>query len=324
MNFQNLQTISSHDFYLDVAFSRAKKRVDVLLGTTKIKHQKNEIYKAKDLDRARIECVRDQLRAQMDMILKSFPDFDGLSEFYGELIELYHSKKNLQKALSSLNWATKRIDDVAKQTLGKFKTLNSKESVEETRKAFYGRVSSIMKQIDPFLAELEVARKDLKSLPSVKDSLFTISIVGFPNVGKSTLLSKLTFSMPEAKAYPFTTKGLNLGYARINHEKVQFIDTPGSLNRDNKMNYIEKQAHLTMKYLADVLLYVFDLTEAYPLDQQIELYKRTIEEYDKPMLIYLSKTDLLTQEKINEFMEKYENIVTSPDDIMEKLEEIFL
>lgn len=322
MNFQNLQSISSQEFYVDLAFSRAKKRAEQIKGTKK--NWKSQTDRIKALEKARIETVHSSISDQLLKIVKSFPDFDSLSEFYKEMTEIYYPLKKLQKSLSSLHWAVKRSQELSNVVLRKIKLESDKKQIEEYRKSYYGRIASILKQINPFLATLEEARKRLRGFPTVKDSLFTVSIVGFPNVGKSTLLSKLTFSMPEAKAYPFTTKGLNLGYARIKHDKIQFIDTPGSLNRPDKMNKIERLAHLTMKYLADVLVYVFDLTEEYPLASQKNLYKKIKKDFSKPILIYLSKTDLVNQSSINKFKADFKNIITSPEEIMEKLNELYL
>ena len=45
----------------------------------------------------------------------------------------------------------------------------------------------------------------MKDYPTIKTSLFTVAICGFPNVGKTTLLSKMTPSEPEISNYSFTT-----------------------------------------------------------------------------------------------------------------------
>jgi nucleolar GTP-binding protein len=322
MNFQNLQTIENYEFYVDVAFGKAKKKADQVRGT---KSKKEDISKIKTMERARMDTVVDAIKTHFERIISSYPDFDSISEFYQELIQLYYPIDNLKKSLSTLDWAIKRISELARQSSKKMKDLNSKDAIETIRKSFYGRVVSVLKQVNPHLMKLEEARKDLKKLPSIKDSLFTIAIVGFPNVGKSTLLGKLTFSKPEAKAYAFTTKVLNLGYARINHEKIQFIDTPGSLNR-KKMNNIERHAELAMKYLADVLIYVFDLSEEYPLDLQLKLYREVQKEYpDKPLMVYLSKTDIISKEVIDSFIEKYNlNCITDSDKIMSEIEPYYM
>lgn len=322
MNFQNLRNVENHEFYLDVTFSKAKKKVDQVKGTKT--RWPSELERSKTLERARVESTQQNLSNLLNEIIEAFPSFNNLGEFYQELIELHYPIKKIQKALSSVDWAVQRNKLLASETLKKFKTAQTKDQVMEFRKSYYGRLSSVMKQINPFLEELETVRKKLKKLPAVKESLFTVAIVGFPNVGKSTLLSKLTFSMPEAKAYAFTTKQLNLGYARIMHEKIQFIDTPGSLNRPEKMNYIEKQAYLAMKLLADVILYIFDPMESYPLDDQIKLYDKVKKESGNPIVTYISKTDIAEKERLDSLKARYPDAITSPEDIMKTLEPIFL
>ena len=84
-----------------------------------------------------------------------------------------------------------------------------------------------------------------------------------------------------------------MGYIVSRGQKIQLLDTPGALNRFDKMNIIEKQAFLAMRFLSDVIIYIFDLTESYPLKDQEKLFKKIVKDFDKPMLVYLSKTDIL-------------------------------
>ena len=100
----------------------------------------------------------------------------------------------------------------------------------------------------------------MRTYPDVKE-MFTVCIYGFPNVGKSTLLNKLTTSKATVAAYAFTTKEINAGYFTVEDKKIQVFDVPGTLARENKMNYIELQAELVVKELADIIIYVFDVSE---------------------------------------------------------------
>src|SRR3989339_56236 len=148
----------------------------------------------------------------------------------------------------------------------------------------------------------------MKDFPAIKTDLYTVAITGFPNIGKSTLLSRITPAKPEIKAYAFTTKGLNLGYAKIGIHKIQYIDTPGVLARD-RVNAIEEQAHLVLKYVANLIVYVIDLTEPYPLKIQEKLLKE-LKDHDKPIIVYLSKTDIIDKSIIAKAKKKYKACIT--------------
>ncbi len=66
------------------------------------------------------------------------------------------------------------------------------EYVNVARREFAGRAFSVMKQIRKELEFLEQARKILSEFPSIKSDMKKIAIAGFPNVGKSTLLAKIS------------------------------------------------------------------------------------------------------------------------------------
>jgi GTP1/Obg family GTP-binding protein len=86
------------------------------------------------------------------------------------------------------------------------------------------------------------------------------------------------------------------------------------------MNDVERVSVLVVKYVAEKLIYVFDLTEsAYPLKDQITLYNE-LKKYKKPMIVYLSKTDILDKEKVKAFSLKGETIITEKKELQTVLE----
>jgi nucleolar GTP-binding protein len=155
----------------------------------------------------------------------------------------------------------------------------------------------------------------MKDYPDIKE-MFTICVYGFPNVGKTTLLNKITGTKAEVAAYAFTTKSVNAGYFKINDKKVQVLDVPGTLARKEKMNDIEFVAELVLKEVADIVIYVFDLSEycGFSVKKQMQLYKTLGNK--KEILIYLSKLENKeTQEALGDFDLKY----YSADEIKEKI-----
>jgi nucleolar GTP-binding protein len=314
MNLKGLDQIRDSTFYLDVALGKARK---AQLGTS----PKDKLKKKELMEKEKIKEIKNGLTEPLARIIKSFPDFDNLPEFYDKLVETSLDKDKIKKSLSTLNWAMNKLEELTSETLRKM--TDAKETMlQKFKNAFIGRAASIMKRLNPHLNFLESSRRTLFTFPSVKTDTYTICIAGFPNVGKSTLLSKMTTAKPEIGTYAFTTKTLNIGYFDSRFEKVQVIDSPGTLARFEKMNSIEKQAYLAMKYVADILVFVFDLTEPYPLDDQLRLYEN-IKETGKYTLIYFSKKDILPETKITEFIESkhLKETVKDVDELKEKIQQ---
>ncbi len=307
MNFQSIPKVENADTLLDIAFREAKhaaERVRSIASGTRLE-------KSKEIEIARLAAAKQTLAKRLEGILRSFPAFDQLNDFYRELVKCYVDLMETKKSLAAVAWARGKIEHVFLQSLGKIKRCRDLQLLNSHRRAFYGRAASFLKQIKENLVYLEKARYAMKQFPIIKEKYFTVAIAGFPNVGKTTLLSKLSGSTPEIREYAFTTKSLNLGYMEMDGVKIQLIDTPGTLNRFEKMNNIEKQAYLAIKHCAQLVVYVFDITEPYPLEGQKKLLE-SIKHFEKPILYYLSKTDILPKQKQEAFGKEF-SVLSLPE-----------
>ena len=281
MDFQKIIEVREPEFYLDTAIRKSKLKGE------------------------QISVFCDYIKNTFDKIVISFPSFDNLSEFHKELVANFLDYDLTKKHLGTLKWAGQRIKSLESQY---------KKTFKEDKREFFGRASSIMRQVRPSLEYWETARKKLREFPNIKD-YYTVCVVGFPNVGKTTLLTKITSSKPEINSYAFTTKVINIGYIKQGLQTIQVLDTPGTLNRLDKMNQIEKQAYLALKYTANLIVYVFDLTEPYDLEEQFKLFEK-LRELDTEMIVYLSKKDLLGK-KLDEFKLDNTKIFQSPKELVE-------
>ncbi len=122
-----------------------------------------------------------------------------------------------------------------------------------------------------------------------------IGFVGFPNAGKSTLLSLLTNANPKIAPYPFTTKIPNLGVMRVWDRDLVLADIPGILEGASQGLGLGIQF---LKHIARTkgLAFLVDLSEETFLDSYHtlchELEAFSVDLAAKPRVLIGSKTDL--------------------------------
>ncbi|MHC5202859.1 GTPase ObgE [Myroides sp. LJL119] len=130
--------------------------------------------------------------------------------------------------------------------------------------------------------------------------LADVGLVGFPNAGKSTLLSVLTSAKPKIADYPFTTLKPNLGIvAYRDHQSFVMADIPGIIEgaAEGKglghyfLRHIERNSTLLFMIPADAK----DIVGEYEILLD-ELRRYNPEMLDKDRLVAITKSDMLDQE----------------------------
>lgn len=142
-----------------------------------------------------------------------------------------------------------------------------------------------------------------------------VGLVGFPNAGKSTLISKISAAKPKIADYPFTTLEPNLGIVRYKEfQSFTVADIPG----------IIEGAHqgkgLGLKFLrhierTKILLFLIDVaSEDYQKDFDTlynELKKYSKKLVEKQIIVSISKSDLIPEEEISDLQKlKFKKIKT--------------
>lgn len=134
--------------------------------------------------------------------------------------------------------------------------------------------------------------------------LADVGLVGFPNAGKSTLLSVLSAAKPEIADYPFTTLVPNLGVVSYrDHRSFVMADIPGIIEgaAEGKglglrfLRHIERNSLLLFLVPADA----DDVAKEYEILLG-ELTKFNPELLDKERVLAISKTDMLDEQMIEE------------------------
>ena len=135
-----------------------------------------------------------------------------------------------------------------------------------------------------------------------------VALVGFPNVGKSTLISVISAARPKIANYPFTTLEPNLGVVRID-DTTEFVvaDIPGLIEGASEGKGL---GHQFLRHIerARVLCVMVDLA---PVDgigpkEQERILLDELEQYEpelleRPRLVVGTKADMVPQEVVDEW-----------------------
>ncbi|ACX72624.1 small GTP-binding protein [Methanocaldococcus vulcanius M7] len=264
------------------------------------------LLKARFVEEHKVRTISSVVADNLQKVIDKTPPIRKLPKFYQEMVEVLVGIDEFKKSMGAFKWASELVRKLGNEYARKIRKARTPQQAGKLRKEFVGRVKSILEQIHPEMAFIAVAREKLKELPTFKD-LPTVVIAGYPNVGKSTLLKKLTGADVEINSYPFTTKGINVGYMG----EIQMVDTPGLLDRPlHERNDIELQAILALNYLANVVLFVIDASEfcGYTIEDQINLLREVKQLFNVPIIVAINKIDLASEDKIKEIEEKLKKL----------------
>ena len=146
--------------------------------------------------------------------------------------------------------------------------------------------------------------------------LADVGLIGYPNVGKSTLLSRISSARPKIADYPFTTLAPNLGVViRGDHQSFVVADIPGLIKGASK------GAGLGLTFLRHVertrlLIHLLDVSEGssrnpvkdfHALNHELKAYNPLLQE--KIQLVALNKMDLPSvQKRATEIVHEFKEI----------------
>jgi len=286
-----IPTVLTSEELMEKAFHRASKIR---------KNGTNALDGRKKTALAKVTASGDIVVTTLQGYRDRFPRIDKEEDFMPELIDIVIGIDRYKKALGAVNWCATGVEKLKNSTLQSIRRSKDPEVIEATRRSFYGRLNSYVNRISDDLLFLQDAKNKLRKLPAVDPSTPTIVVAGFPNVGKSSLVTALSTAEPEVAPYPFTTKGIIVGHVEDDWRKYQIVDTPGLLDREfEKRNDIEKQAVLALRYLTDVMVFVIDPSETcgYGLDVQEKLLSNIQSSFEGVTIIVAeSKSDLGTRD----------------------------
>jgi nucleolar GTP-binding protein len=272
--FEQLPTVPTSEELLNKSFRRASRATD---------------------DESMVQNAGNILSDNLSILIKKFPSFENLPPFYREMADIIAGVDRIRISLSRLSWASRQIRLISKEYVGNIRRSHGLDTAP-TRRSAFGRYSSVMRSIEKDLLFLNEARNLLRKMPTIDPAVPTILIAGYPNVGKSSFIVRVTGARPEIAMYPFTTRGIFVGHFMRGDQKYQVVDTPGLLDRPmEERNEIERQTVAALSHLQGVVLFILDPSEhcGYLIDSQLSLAEDLKNWLTLPVLVVANKADIL-------------------------------
>jgi len=155
----------------------------------------------------------------------------------------------------------------------------------------------------------QVPRRAEKGFPGTERTIILelkmiadVGIIGLPNAGKSTLLSRISKAKPQVADYPFTTLIPQLGVVEVDYRRFIFADIPGLIEGahtgsglgDKFLKHVERTG---------MLIHLIDCFEGlssgfenvfHVVNDEIRKYSQVLA--DKPQIVAVTKAELLSEE----------------------------
>ncbi|XP_022225472.1 nucleolar GTP-binding protein 1 [Drosophila obscura] len=295
-NFKKIMVVPPAKDFIDIMLSKTQRK------TPTVVHKGYKISRIRAFYTRKVKYTQQNFHDRLSQIIQDFPKLDDVHPFYADLMNVLYDKDHYKLALGQLNTARHLVDTVAKDYVRLLKYGDSLYRCKQLKKAALGRMATILKRQASNLQYLEQVRQHLSRMPTIDPYSRTIIICGFPNVGKSSFINKITRADVEVQPYAFTTKSLYVGHTDYKYLRWQVIDTPGILDHPlEERNVIEMQAITALAHLRACVLYFMDISEqcGHSLEEQVALFESIKPLFtNKPLILAINKVDILMPEDL--------------------------
>uniref|UniRef100_A0A8C0XQ24 Nucleolar GTP-binding protein 1 n=1 Tax=Castor canadensis TaxID=51338 RepID=A0A8C0XQ24_CASCN len=289
-NFKKITVVPSAKDFIDLTLSKTQRKTPTVI------HKHYQIHRIRHFYMRKVKFTQQNYHDRLSQILMDFPKLDDIHPFYADLMNILYDKDHYKLALGQINIAKNLVDNVAKDYVRLMKYGDSLYRCKQLKRAALGRMCTIIKRQRQSLEYLEQVRQHLSRLPTIDPNTRTLLLCGYPNVGKSSFINKVTRADVDVQPYAFTTKSLFVGHMDYKYLRWQVVDTPGILDHPlEDRNTIEMQAITALAHLRAAVLYVMDLSEqcGHGLKEQLELFQNIRPLFiNKPLIVVANKCDV--------------------------------
>ena len=223
-----------------------------------------------------------------------------------------HSREGkLQVELAQLNYILPRLSGKGVQLSrlgGGIGTRGPGETkLEVDRRKIRDRIRQLEKKINKIGIQREVQRKKRK-----ENNIFQVSLVGYTNSGKSTLLNTITNSNVYTKDMLFSTLDSTTRRLKISTgQELLISDTVGFIEKLPHQLIASFKSTLDEVRNCDLLLLIVDISDV-NFENHILSVKKVLKEidvYHKPIFLIFNKIDKVDESKFKEIRIKYKNAI---------------
>ncbi|TDH65597.1 hypothetical protein CCR75_004943 [Bremia lactucae] len=305
-NFKKIQTVPTANDFIDIVLTRTQRKTPTVIHPTYAISRIRAFYMRK------VKFTQQTCQEKLSQIIDDFPRLDDLHPFYADLINILYDRDHYKLALGQVNTARALIDNIAKDYVRMIKYGDTLYRCKQLKRAALGRMCTLLKKQKASLEYLEEVRKHLSRLPSIDPNTRTLLITGYPNVGKSSFMNKVTRADVDVQPYAFTTKALYVGHLDYKYLRWQVIDTPGILDHSlEDRNTIEMQAVTALAHLQASVLFFMDISEqcGFTIEQQLSLFENIRPLFaNKPLVLVCNKVD---QMRFDALSEHHQNMINT-------------
>ncbi|ORC91526.1 Nucleolar GTP-binding protein 1 [Trypanosoma theileri] len=296
-NFKTMTVVPTYKDFMDIVLSKTQRK------TPTVVHRGYHISRIRQFYMRKVKFTQKTINEKLTHVLVEFPRMDDIHPFYGDLMHVLYDRDHYKVALGQVGAVRHMVDNIGRDYVRLLKYGDSLYRCKQLKRAALGRMATACKKLANAMVYLEKVRQHMSRLPSIDPNARTLLVTGFPNVGKSSFMNKVTRADVEVQPYAFTTKSLFVGHTDYKYAGWQVIDTPGILDHSlEERNVIEMQAITALAHLRACILFFMDLSTqcGYSIAQQVSLFKSIGPLFTgKPVVVVFNKSDICTIDDVS-------------------------